>query len=725
MTLFENNIRTILKFVLSTVLITNIMTTDSNAQNDEWALETATMKMGQIFIGVVGGGGKSSFNFSNGFFPNDYNLIGFRGQQGDATMGSGYEIGVKYWPNPYTGLIDTLPVYGLRNEYSPVGRVTERMTNYVRYKYPSQEIDFSSVDLPEFGEYDPTKFEDYSYDQVIEVTNEYIYGIELKKKIMVWSQQYNDNYIIFDLEFENKSDYSFDSLYIGIEGNQPNSYLSNGRNPYVPQADQYNKALVWQHYYGGREGDSLRVFYEYSAHDPKRGRDNMGAPAVSQGGRLVGADMFFYSILHASKEPYLNASEDSDDFTQPRITYVGTATKIPTNPDQDEFGNKNYWAVSGGYSDLFPMIGDVIPETHHGGNTDEHGTDKYYAYPAGTDSNPNSKMVSSFGPYNMTPGQKIRLVYAIGYAGLGLKKAKEIGENWLKDNLEDPPNLPNSETGYFPSNFVFPAGALERDKIKDRWVSTAIDSVMKTAYRAKWNFDHEYKIPQAPPPPSKLSITGHGDGVELIWEDLEAEAMPNFAGYRIMRRRTSVDTMHFEVIYDSDENDIASEHLYKDKTILVGAEYYYYLQSKARVDENDAFADPTTRGKIIYSSRLLVPQIPDIHVISPPRPPQDDLSKVRIVPNPYNLNDPDLEGYFGADRRGIIFINLPGTCTIKIYSENGDLVRTLINDSPVKTGFFSWDMLTSSQQVVNSGLYIAVIEKPSGEMAYHKFIVIR
>ena len=52
---------------------------------------------------------------------------------------------------------------------------------------------------------------------------------------------------------------------------------------------------------------------------------------------------------------------------------------------------------------------------------------------------------------------------------------------------------------------------------------------MKTAYRAKWNYDHNYKIPQAPPPPSKLYITGHGDGVEIVWENLEAESMSSSA----------------------------------------------------------------------------------------------------------------------------------------------------------------------------------------------------
>lgn len=722
MKLYLNKINVCLK-IFAFVLMTFVFFSSNLNAQDEWALETATMKMSKVFTGIVGGAGKANFNFSNGFFPNDYNIIGFRGQQGDANMGSGFKIGVTKWFNPFVDSVQRLPVYGPVNEYSPVGKVTKKMTNYIRYKFPNQEINFQSVDLENFGEYDPTKFGNHTYDQIIEVTNQYIFGIEMKRKIMSWSQNLNDNYVIFDLEFENKSEHTFDSLYISMEGNQPNSYLSNGRNPYVPSNEQYNMSRVWQHYYGGRVGDTARVFYEYSADNPDKSGDDMGAPVVTQNGRLVGADLYFYSILHASKETYTNVEQDVDDFSQPRVTYVGTATKIPYNADQDDqYGSKNYWTMAGGYSNAFAMTGNTVPGTHHGGNTDELGVVDFSSYPAGTKVSANSKMFSTFGPYFMSPGEKIHIVYAIGYAGIGIQKAQEVGQKWLKGILEDPKDLPNATTGYFPDNFVFPVNASENDKIKDRWVSTGIDSVMKTAYRAKWNFDHNYKIPQAPPPPSKLYITGHGDGVEIVWENLEAESMSNFAGYRISRRRTNFDTTYYQIVYDSDENDIATEHIFKDKDILVGAEYYYYLQAKAKIDDNDLLADPLSRGKIILSSRLLVP---DILKINPPREPQEELSKIRIAPNPYNLNDPLLREYFGQDQRGIIFFNLPGTCTIRIYTENGDLVRTIDHNNQVKTGIYIWDMLTSSQQIVNSGLYIAAFEKPGGESSYQKFIIIR
>jgi len=101
------------------------------------------------------------------------------------------------------------------------------------------------------------------------------------------------------------------------------------------------------------------------------------------------------------------------------------------------------------------------------------------------------------------------------------------------------------------------------------------------------------------------------------------------------------------------------------------------------------------------------------------------MTKIRIAPNPYNINDPLLQTYGFTDSRGIIFFNLPPKVTIKIYTENGDLVQTLEHDSPQKAGSLTWDMITASQQVISSGVYIAVFQKPEGDISYQKFVVVR
>jgi hypothetical protein len=138
------------------------------------------------------------------------------------------------------------------------------------------------------------------------------------------------------------------------------------------------------------------------------------------------------------------------------------------------------------------------------------------------------------------------------------------------------------------------------------------------------------------------------------------------------------------------------------------------------VDDPNAY--PENRGKMIWSGRLWNPTTLEVQ---PPRLPGDKLSDIRIAPNPYNIRDPLIADYGWDDDRGLLFFNLPSEVTIRIYTESGDLVRTIIHNPPSRAGSMMWDMLTDYQQAISSGIYIAVFENPEGQVAYQKFIVVR
>jgi len=697
--------------------------------NAQGPLETALVKMGHVWVGVKANGDKGNFDYRAGFFPNDYEIIGIRGQYRDVWSGAGFRLATTNWEDPFIqDSIHSVSIFGPTTLEYPgwsQGKIVKDLTNYIRFGYPSQVVDFEPLDLPDFGDIDPSKFGDKTYDQIVEVTSENILGVQLNRKVLAWSQNFNDDYVIVDVEFTNVSGDTLTEFYINIESNGDNAFRSNGSNPSPGSSERFDPATTWQHYYGGRVGDSLRVFYEYSADDPNIEGDNMGAPVLSQNGRLINPKFVWYSILHASEKPYLNSADDVDDFLQPKVTYIGTATRIPdpgSKEVDDEYGSKSFWAIRGEYSKYYPMSGDTIPGTFHGLNSDELGTNDYANYEAGTQQNTNSKMWSSFGPYEFLPDHKIRLAIANGFSGLSYRSGQEVGKNWADQTIEDPPGIPDPVSGFFPTNFAFPVGATEYDKRKNRWISTGVDSVMQSASRANWNFNGGYKIPQAPAPPTSVEITGLGTGVEIRWEDAEAELMDNFAGYRIMRRLSAMDTLFYEVVYDSDQTDKEAVHLYIDKDVLIGAQYYYYVQAKARIDENEMNAHPSSRGKMLYSSRVLQP---NLQYINPPHFSQDTLSNIRIAPNPYNINDPLLPGQGWTDQRGIQFFNLPDEVTIKIFTENGDLVKTIYHKSSVLSGYEKWDMISRNQQVISSGVYIAVFETPLGTVEFQKFLVVR
>ena len=573
----------------------------------------------------------------------------------------------------------------------------------------------------------------------------------MRRHILAWGQNYNDNYVIYDLEFTNVGTQTYDSLYILLDQNMYNMLFSNGQNPAPASSNQFQNTYTWLHYHGGRASDTtmtycdglvpgnLRVYYEYSADDPDKGGDQMGAPAEpAQSGRLTGTLMDFITVLHASKQAYdtTNLGGDKDDFLQPKVTYPGNDTKISATfqSGTGQYGSANFWAISGGFSDNNPMTGDTFAGTHHGLNTDELGVPNFYDYAGGSKSSNQALMHLAFGPYHMAPGQRIHIVYASGAAGIGEKLAKKIGAEWLNHTITDPPNEPNTNTGWLPANFKFPDGATQWDISKDKWVSMGIDSVMMAAYRAKWNFDHNYMIPQDPPPPSNIVATASANHIEIDWTDPQAEQMSNFAGYRIMRRISRYDTVFYSAVYDSGPDDkVASSkdtHAFYDTTIRSGANYSYYVQAKALIAPDDPNADPTTRGKIIYSSRLFVQDnSAGTPILYPPVLPQDDLSKIRVVPNPYNISDPLVNGStYGAGTQGrlIYFLNLPAVCTIKIFTENGDLVKTIDHTSPGgPSGSEQWTLDTSSGQLVSSGIYIAVFQTPNGGASYQKFVIVR
>jgi len=693
-------------------------------------LATALIKTGRLWGGMVANGDQGTFDFRAGFFPNDFDILQYRGQQSDNYFGGGFRLAATNWRAPDDSLYPAA-IFGPKNDFYPAGKVTVPITSYIRYRYPEQTINGNLVTIPMFTNYDPSQFTTGTFDQIVSASNKNVLGVDVKRTVRAWSQTYNDNYVIIEVELTNTGvdlpggGVRLDTLhnfYFGMSQGMANNYYSYGSNPSPPVSERPNYQYVWQNYYGARPGDSLRVFYFYNADDPATPGDNMGAPALSQKGRLLNTNYSFYTILHASAAPYTNISSDSDDPLQPRITYIGTETRIPSpGSGEDPYGSKNYWAMRGGYSDKYPRPG-AHPGTHHGIMNDEQGNPDFSAFPAGTVQAVNSKNFSSFGPYTLAPGEKLRFVYAVGIAGIGAQAAKEIGEKWLAGTLTNPPNMPDANTGWLPSNFAFPSDATEMDKMKARWISMGRDSVMLSAWRAKWNFMNNYQIPQAPPPPSHFSVTGYGDGVELRWRNAEGEARGDFAGYLIMRRVSNTDTIFYQEIYNSDASDKASEHIYKDQQVVPGAQYYYYIQTKAQIATNDPQADPTTRGKMMYSGRSY---IPNVSFINPPRFSTDDMSRIRIVPNPYNINDPLLKVYGYTDQRGINFFNLPQKVTIKIYTENGDLVQTINHDSPERAGSLTWDMITASQQVISSGVYIAVFQRPDGATAYHKFVVVR
>ncbi len=104
---------------------------------------------------------------------------------------------------------------------------------------------------------------------------------------------------------------------------------------------------------------------------------------------------------------------------------------------------------------------------------------------------------------------------------------------------------------------------------------------------------------------------------------------------------------------------------------------------------------------------------------------QSVLDEVQVVPNPYVVSSIlEKQPYFtGRGERFIRFINLPSQCTIRIYTVNGDLVRTLQHRG-LENGTKRWDLVSKDGLEVAFGLYVYHIDAPGIGEKMGKFAII-
>jgi len=112
------------------------------------------------------------------------------------------------------------------------------------------------------------------------------------------------------------------------------------------------------------------------------------------------------------------------------------------------------------------------------------------------------------------------------------------------------------------------------------------------------------------------------------------------------------------------------------------------------------------------------------------------LKSVVVVPNPLNINATDASGgrFPGDynDNNKITFRRLPPECIIRIFTESGELIKTINHEDGSGTDF--WQVLQSgasymatiNNQRPASGIYIAHIQIPeTGEWVTRKFVIVR
>ncbi|MEE9168077.1 MAG: fibronectin [Candidatus Neomarinimicrobiota bacterium] len=606
-----------------------------------------------------------------------------------------------------------------------------KLTQVARFESPVVFVDGNNITAPYAGdvdEFNPGQIPDRIVTNVVNTS----LGLTMTRRVLAFSQQYHDNYFIKEFVFTNTGNVDFDddielnatlkgvrigwgTRYsvsregsIAVDGQQSwgkHTWVSKRGEDYPSHAAESitedNPIVDW-----------IRCGFSWFGQSERVSFDNIGAPDVRHDGRLTSPHHAGSAILHVDK----SVTDRSDDPHQPAVLgwHAGDSYPSVGNITPSDMNNmiKLYDFLSG---KPYPSenSGDTLRMDETFLESITHRLDPYTIHNDGGGTN----VWICYGPFDIPPGDSIVIVEAEGISGLSRQECEEIGRRWKKayDNPSD------------SGPFILPDGSETSDKdvFKNTWVYTGKDSILQTFGRAKRNYDLGYLIPQPPLPPPVFEVTSGGDKIMLTWSTSPTEGEPDFAGYKIFRAVGKPDTTYEQIAALS-----PGETLFDDVTAVRGFSYYYYI-----VAYNDGSSNSTGEANpmgILHSSRFYTRTTEPAFLR---RPAGKSLEKIRVVPNPFHIAAGDLQ--YTGEKDKIMFLNIPARCTIKIFTERGDLIKTINHADG--SGDEAWNSVTSSRQVVVSGIYLAHFKVTEdytdpateellyrkGDTAIRKFVVIR
>lgn len=279
--------------------------------------------------------------------------------------------------------------------------------------------------------------------------------------------------------------------------------------------------------------------------------------------------------------------------------------------------------------------------------------------------------MTTFGPWDLKLGESIHIVSAMIVNGPSEEENKRVGAQWLNGQI----------------SFAE----------KEAFLDSGYDSLMASVAVARQAWAGRVgimpKLPAVPAWPSNFTVTSGPDQNELSWASVSGAA--TYRVYRYTGFHTAVPELLGEVTGTT----------FSDATALRGTRYYYSVTAvDASGGESSRFATRT-----------------EAEGVSPFRGPASDITQVRIVPNPYQVQGAN----FAGQANKLLFVNLPATAIIRVFTVTGDLITEISHTSG--SGDEEWPlMISDNNQFVTSGIYFAhITDTNSGATHIERFVVVR
>lgn len=255
--------------------------------------------------------------------------------------------------------------------------------------------------------------------------------------------------------------------------------------------------------------------------------------------------------------------------------------------------------------------------------------------------------------------------------------------------------------------------------------------------------DVDYEIASLSPPAPGLELglfveDGITKGVKVMWDDVPI-MHESFQGFKVWKSvgKTAAGNFIWQPLglgtYIDTTNSPSwpppsvepNKYQIIDPDIVMGFDYYYAVQSFS-IELPEPFG--------VMETNILT----NLKYISPSNPVASDLSRVKVVPNPY-VGSTVWNNAIPSDsspwQHRLQFINLPADANIKIFTLDGDYVDEITSGEIVRktedflgTGSLSvaeWDLITRNNQEAAPGIYMYVVDSPSLGKKIGKFVIVR
>ena len=447
-------------------------------------------------------------------------------------------------------------------------------------------------------------------------------------------------------------------------------------------------------------------------------------PEVGYSASVTGTRVVFPPPEEISYNWYISDSDDALDWGPHH-------TEDPSDVDGTPMGdNAKYRIMSNGYFDPDQICDSLI-------------------YPPNVDSINDTRYLLSFGPNDLPAGDTLVMILAY-VGGERFHNSDQLCDYNFDDlainaswayRVYDNPGIDTDGDGY-SGDFTIVSG--------------------ETLYISG---DGVPDFEGPPPPPSPLMTVETEDQKVILKWGQDSEVYENkfipapydtdyFEGYRVYRSETGVlgeftllaefDRIDFDTsgtiplfwnrgMPDSIEVDGGeTTYVYIDGPML---NYYPRFYAVTAFDKGY----PPGYGDVLAS--LQTSPLSNYKRVTPSPSPEQFAgeNKVQVVPNPYRIDKDyaamkweDWEGAGWSEHtRRIDFINLPPECTIRIYSLNGDLVRTLEHHASTNlasgraASAESWNLISRDVEAIVSGLYLFSVEEPNGRTQVGKFLILK